>query len=223
MIRILIIIFTIMTNDSISKDTDLNIYGEELQNCCQDPLTGYFRDGSCRTDVTDRGTHTVCAIITDKFLQYTLSKGNDLISANRYFPGLKLGDKWCLCALRWKEAFNEGYAPPLDLEATNIKTLDFLKYDDLIKYTQDKVLVKQIILDLNQKQDLTIIFDKKSNQAINYLSPLILIDNLEVYINNELAKNIDAKYFYEFFDKKQDLKASKFIVKKKQLSFKKIF
>ena len=117
-----------MSTNSISKAKDLNIFGEKLKSCCSDPMTGFFRDGSCRTSAADRGTHTVCAIITDKFLQYTLSKGNDLISSNNYFPGLKVGNKWCLCALRWKEALIDGYAPPLDLEATNIKTLQYVKY-----------------------------------------------------------------------------------------------
>lgn len=184
----------------MSKSKDLNIFGEELKTCCYDPMTGYFRDGSCKTDYTDRGTHTVCAIITDKFLQYTLAKGNDLISANAYFPGLKVGDKWCLCAMRWQEAVADGAAPPLDLEATNIKTLEHVKYDELIKYDKEKVLAQQILADLSAERDLLIIFSASKDLEIATLPPLILVTNQEVYINNKLRPNLSSKYFHRYFN-----------------------
>lgn len=221
MIKILIIIFTIMANNSISKTSDLNIFGEQLKSCCQDPLTGYFRDGNCRTDVTDRGTHTVCAIITDKFLQYTLSKGNDLISSNAYFPGLKVGDKWCLCALRWKEALIEDSAPPLDLESTNIKTLNYVKYDDLIAFDKTNVLVEHIILDLNQKKDLTVIFNF-DKQKIDLLKPFIAIEGNKVSINGDYKPNLEAKYFYDYFKlKASNSNSLKYLIKKQETELKK--
>ncbi len=112
-----------------------NVLGTPLQPCCLDPLTGYFRDGSCRTDETDRGTHVVCAVMTEEFLTYTRAKGNDLSTPNpRYrFPGLKPGDGWCLCALRWQEAFEAGVAPPVKLEATHEKALEFIEFADLLE------------------------------------------------------------------------------------------
>lgn len=105
-----------------------NVLGGKLQSCCFEPLTGYFRDGYCRTDLSDRGTHTVCAIVTKEFLEYTKSKGNDLSTPfpQFNFPGLKPGDKWCLCASRWLEAYHAGAAPKILLEATHEKTLSIV-------------------------------------------------------------------------------------------------
>ena len=113
-----------------------NVYGEELQNCCLDPLTGYFRDGFCKTNNQDIGTHVVCAKITDEFLNFTLSRGNDLISpAPQYnFKGLKAGDFWCLCAVRWLEAHEVGKAPKINLKATNQKVLEYIDLKTLEKY-----------------------------------------------------------------------------------------
>ena len=117
-----------------------NIFGEELKVCCTSPMTGYFRDGSCRTISEDTGTHTVCAIMTDEFLDFSLSKGNNLITPIPYynFPGLKAGDKWCLCASRWVEAEKAGKAPLVILEATHEKTLDFTSLETLVKYAYVK-------------------------------------------------------------------------------------
>ena len=117
-----------------------NVFGEELQSCCTDPMTGFYRDGYCKTDQFDQGRHTVCAIMTEGFLSFSKSRGNDLstpIPAYQ-FPGLKPGDQWCLCALRWKEAFDAGFAPQVILEATNEKTLDYVELQDLIKHAYKK-------------------------------------------------------------------------------------
>ena len=115
------------------ETTQNNVLGTELQLASLDPITGFFRTGFCATDSNDRGVHVVAAIISDKFLQYSLSKGNDLISAYPAsgFPGLKAGNVWCLCALRWKEALEAGVAPPVILEATNIKALEYVTLEEL--------------------------------------------------------------------------------------------
>ncbi|MDB2384439.1 DUF2237 domain-containing protein [Endozoicomonas sp.] len=103
----------------------LNVLGEPLEPCCANPATGFFRDGYCRTTESDKGIHTVCAQMTDEFLQFSLSKGNDLATPQPDidFPGLKSGDYWCLCAQRWKEAWLANKAPRVALLSTHIKTL----------------------------------------------------------------------------------------------------
>nr|MDA9893245.1 DUF2237 domain-containing protein [Flavobacteriaceae bacterium]MDB2339956.1 DUF2237 domain-containing protein [Flavobacteriaceae bacterium] len=113
-----------------------NVFGEPLEICCTSPMTGYFRDGLCRTVSQDTGTHTVCAVMTDEFLKFSASMGNDLITPMPYyqFPGLKAGDKWCLCVSRWIQAHKAGKAPLLILEATHEKTLDYTKLNTLVKY-----------------------------------------------------------------------------------------
>lgn len=120
-----------------------NIFGEPLECCCTSPMTGFYRDGFCRTYVHDIGTHVVCAIVTEEFLLFSLSRGNDLITPKPHysFPGLKAGDKWCLCALRWKEAFEAGVAPKVVLQATNELVLQIIGMNDLIShaYTQHDV------------------------------------------------------------------------------------
>ena len=116
-----------------------NVLGTALQSCCFDPKTGYYRDGYCKTGAEDIGTHVVCAIMTDPFLKFTLSRANNLITPIPYyqFPGLKAGDKWCLCVSRWKEAYLEDVAPPVILEATHEKALEYVTFDMLLehKYT----------------------------------------------------------------------------------------
>ena len=104
-----------------------NVLGGELQKCCDSPKTGFYRDGFCHTGPEDHGTHVACATLTKEFLEFTLSRGNDLMTPRPEwnFPGLKPGDKWCLCALRWLEAKKAGVAPKLDLEATHEKMLEF--------------------------------------------------------------------------------------------------
>ncbi|MEM1037175.1 MAG: DUF2237 domain-containing protein [Pseudomonadota bacterium] len=102
-----------------------NVLGGALEPCSFEPLTGFFRDGCCNTGPMDHGTHTVCVTVTSDFLQYSFSRGNDLITPRPEFsfPGLKPGDKWCLCASRWEEARQMGVAPPVHLDATHSKTL----------------------------------------------------------------------------------------------------
>ena len=110
-----------------------NVLGEPLQLCCTDPMTGYFRTGDCQTNALDQGTHVVCAYMTEEFLAYSKSRGNDLITPRpEYdFPGLKEGDRWCLCALRWKEALLADLAPPVVLESTHERALDYVTLEDL--------------------------------------------------------------------------------------------
>jgi len=113
-----------------------NVLGGELKCCCLKPLTGFYRDGYCRTGPDDLGRHTVCAILTDEFLEFTLSMGNDLITPRPEFnfPGLKAGDKWCLCVLRWREALEAGVAPPVILEACHESALEFVSLEDLQRH-----------------------------------------------------------------------------------------
>jgi hypothetical protein len=105
-----------------------NVLGGELVACSYDPLTGWLRDGCCHTDANDRGSHVVCAKMTVEFLNFQMERGNDLITPRPglRFRGLKPGDRWCVCALRWKEAWEAGCAPPVVLESTHEKALDYL-------------------------------------------------------------------------------------------------
>ena len=116
-----------------------NVLGSELQSCCLDPLTGYLRDGYCNTLAQDTGTHVVCAVVTEEFLTFTKTKGNDLSTPipQWQFPGLKPGDKWCLCVSRWLEAERAGCAPPIILEATHAKALEFVSLEVLEQYARD--------------------------------------------------------------------------------------
>lgn len=120
--------------NDIQINQQKNIYDEPLSVCSTDPMTGYHRNGYCFTDDMDEGTHTVCARVNDEFLDYTKSKGNDLSTPRGSFPGLKDGDNWCLCALRWKQALDAGVAPPLNLKSTNKKTLEYIDKDTLKNY-----------------------------------------------------------------------------------------
>ena len=120
----------------INETTPKNVLGEPLQPCCTRIKAGYFRDGFCRTNEYDVGRHIVCAEVTEEFLTFTKTQGNDLSTPRPewQFPGLKPGDRWCLCALRWKEALEAGFAPPVILAATHIKALEFVSFDDLQQY-----------------------------------------------------------------------------------------
>lgn len=113
-----------------------NVLGGELKDCSHDPLTGFYRDGCCNTGADDRGVHIVCAEMTEPFLIFSQEMGNDLITPMPmfFFPGLKPGDKWCLCVARWAEALAAGVAPLVDLEATHISALEFVSLDDLKRH-----------------------------------------------------------------------------------------
>ena len=116
-----------------------NVLGGPLATCCTAPLTGFYRDGSCHTGPQDLGTHVVCAQVTQEFLEFSVARGNDLVTPvpQFHFPGLKPGDKWCLCALRWKEALDAGVAPPVVLAATHEKALEFVSLEDLKRNAVD--------------------------------------------------------------------------------------
>jgi len=117
-------------------DVARNVLGTELVACSYDPLTGYFRDGCCHTDMHDLGSHVVCAMVTDEFLEFSRSRGNDLSTPRpEYrFAGLQDGDRWCLCALRWKEALAAGVAPAVVLESTHARALEFVTLEQLQEY-----------------------------------------------------------------------------------------
>jgi len=116
-----------------------NVLGGPLELCSADPLTGFFRDGCCRTDEDDTGSHTVCARVTEEFLAFSRAVGNDLSTARpEYgFPGLKPGDRWCLCAARWREAFQNGCAPEVFLGATHERALDICPLEELQAHAAD--------------------------------------------------------------------------------------
>ncbi|HEY9671338.1 MAG TPA: DUF2237 domain-containing protein [Waterburya sp.] len=125
---------TVMTNAR-------NVLGGELETCCTSPMTGFYRDGQCNTGAGDFGAHVVCAQMTEEFLAFTKSRGNDLSTPVPAFdfPGLKPGDRWCLCALRWKEALDAGAAPPLVLSATHASAVEYVSLAELQQYALDVV------------------------------------------------------------------------------------
>ena len=113
-----------------------NVLGTDLQTCSTDPLTGFYRDGCCNTGASDAGLHVVCAVMTEEFLEFSKERGNDLSTPNPIyrFPGLQPGDRWCLCAARWKEAYDAGRAPRVVLEATHVSTLEFASLEQLQEF-----------------------------------------------------------------------------------------
>ncbi len=121
----------------MQKSMALNVFGQPLVPCSFEPLTGYFRDGCCKTNQQDIGSHLICAVVSQDFLQFSLSKGNDLITPRPeyQFPGLVTGDKWCLCINRWLEAVQADSAPMIKLESTNIKALEKVSLDFLKEYS----------------------------------------------------------------------------------------
>ena len=116
------------------EETQLNIFNEPIEDCSHDPLTGFFRSGCCETSNQDVGNHTVCALMSNEFLEFSFNRGNDLINPvpEFNFPGLKEGDRWCLCATRWQEAYEAGCAPKVNLEATHILTLEWVNTKALL-------------------------------------------------------------------------------------------
>jgi hypothetical protein len=115
----------------------LNVLGLPLESCSKDPLTGWYRDGCCNTDNNDRGSHTVCARVTQDFLDFLRERGNDLITpAPQFnFPGLKEGDQWCVCAASWRQAYKEGKACKIHLESTHYSTLRIVPLEELMEYS----------------------------------------------------------------------------------------
>ncbi len=121
------------------EEQQRNVFGDPIEECGYDPVTGFYRDGMCNSDDNDMGSHTVCVKVTDTFLEYSASKGNDLTTPmpEYGFPGLIAGDRWCLCAERWSEAYKDSVAPKVILAATNIKALEVISMDILKKYAID--------------------------------------------------------------------------------------
>ncbi len=120
-------------------DESVNIFGEPLETCGEDPMTGFFRDGCCNTSEQDFGSHTVCVEVSDDFLQFSRSRGNDLITPmpEYGFPGLRAGDRWCLCAARWLEAQQAEMAPRVFLRRTHQRALEVVPIDLLRQYAAD--------------------------------------------------------------------------------------
>jgi uncharacterized protein (DUF2237 family) len=120
-------------------DESLNVFGEPLASCNEDPVTGFFRDGCCNTSEEDVGSHTVCVQLTAEFLEFSKEMGNDLSTPRPEFgfPGLKPGDRWCLCAPRWAEAYRNNAAPRVYLRRTHIRALDHAPLELLRRYAAD--------------------------------------------------------------------------------------
>ena len=123
----------------MSNNEQKNVLGEALESCSLEPLTGFTRSGCCETGPQDIGSHTVCAQVTREFLEYSRTKGNDLITPvpELGVPGLNPGDRWCLCAARWKEALEAGHAPRIALRATHERALDVVSMQDLKDFALD--------------------------------------------------------------------------------------
>lgn len=117
----------------------LSVMGRPIEPCSHRPKTGFFRDGCCNTDNADVGAHVVCARMNEKFLQFSAAQGNDLSTPHHQagFPGLKPGDRWCLCAARWKEALDAGCAPPVYLASTHERALDYVSLEELSAHALD--------------------------------------------------------------------------------------
>jgi len=118
-----------------------NVLGGDLQTCCTSPMTGFYRDGKCNTGAGDMGAHIVCTQVTEEFLTFSKARGNDLSTPVPAFnfPGLKPGDRWCLCALRWKEALDAGVAPPVILSSTHASAVEYVSLNELKENALDPV------------------------------------------------------------------------------------
>ncbi|MFK7959574.1 MAG: DUF2237 family protein [Phycisphaerales bacterium] len=128
-----------MNDEPTGRQSERNVLGEPLASCSVDPMTGFHRDGCCRTGPEDLGRHVVCAVMTAAFLQFSRSRGNDLTTPvpEFQFPGLKPGDGWCVCAERWKEALIAGAAPSVRLAATHEAALQHVSLEDLRAHAMD--------------------------------------------------------------------------------------
>ena len=125
--------------DDMNKDESLNVYGEPLESCSEEPVTGFFRDGKCNTCKEDLGSHTVCIKVNSDFLEFSRSRGNDLSTPMPQFgfAGLKPGDSWCLCAARWLEAYEHGMAPRVHMTRTHRRALEVVPLEQLKKFAAD--------------------------------------------------------------------------------------
>ena len=123
----------------MSEEDQLNIFNEPLEACSFDPVTGFFRSGCCETSEQDTGSHTVCAIMTEEFLKFSKSKGNDLSTPIPAFdfPGLNSGDRWCLCAARWLEAYEASSAPSIIARATHRRALEIIPMEVIKEFSLD--------------------------------------------------------------------------------------
>jgi uncharacterized protein len=123
----------------MAREPDTNVVGGELLSCSGDPLTGFYRDGCCATGAEDVGSHTVCALMTDEFLRFSAAAGNDLSTPRPDwgFPGLVAGDRWCVCASRWLEAYDAGCPPRVVLAATHARALDVVPIEALLAHAQE--------------------------------------------------------------------------------------
>jgi len=167
----------------------LNVFNEPLIVCGTSPMTGVYRDGCCNTGANDRGMHTVCAVVTDAFLQFSKSRGNDLTMdyPPTGFKGLVYGDKWCLCVSRWIEAYQAGVAPPIILKATHIKTLEYITLEELIKFDYTPMRPTDWT-ELNNKLEKTFKFD-------NY-NEVVLFSNkvMQIAIDQDHHPEINVHY-----------------------------
>jgi uncharacterized protein (DUF2237 family) len=127
-------------SSSDNKTHASNVLGEPLTTCCMDPVTGFYRDGLCHTGPGDHGLHVLCAQMTEEFLEFSKAAGNDLSTPQEVlgFPGLKPGDRWCLCVTRWKEALDAGVTPPVLLRACHISCLEFVDLQDLQRFAVEE-------------------------------------------------------------------------------------
>lgn len=130
-----------MDGSGDGQNRQVNVFGDPLADCSHSPKTGWFRSGCCETAASDTGSHTVCAVMTADFLEFSRSRGNDLSTPRPEFgfPGLKSGDRWCLCAARWQEAFEAGCAPKVSLKATHRRALQVVTLADLKTHAIDLV------------------------------------------------------------------------------------
>lgn len=125
--------------ESLMMEESVNVFGEPLESCSENPLTGFFRDGCCNTHEQDLGSHTICVEVSETFLEYSRFQGNDLTTPapEMNFPGLRPGDRWCLCAARWLQAYNHGMAPKVFLRGTHRKALEIVALELLRPYALD--------------------------------------------------------------------------------------
>jgi uncharacterized protein len=128
----------------MTREEDVNVVGGELLSCSAAPMTGFYRDGCCATGAEDVGSHTVCALMTDEFLRFSAAAGNDLSTPRPDwgFPGLVAGDRWCVCAARWLEAYDAGCAPRVVLAATHARALDIVPIEALLAHAEEVDVVE---------------------------------------------------------------------------------